>query len=157
MLRFAWAIVIAALLLLALRVTFLDTGLQSMACVDLERTFESADFRESLPSDPVLLIGNQRVRHWKTTLGPIGGREVIRRSSAGLNPDHIAECFPRLVGYYQPSVVIIPIDTPYAVNADPMGLFVALQRILDQRVAYSLDFELWVIAPITTPRLRRHG
>lgn len=82
---------------------------------------------------------------------------MIKRSSAGLNPDHIAECFRRLVGYYQPSVVIIPIDTPYAANADPMGLFVTLQRMLDQRVAYSLDFELGVIAPITTPRLRRHG
>ena len=47
--------------------------------------------------------------------------------------------------------MIIPIDTPYAANADPMGLFVTLQRMLDQRVAYSLDFESWVIAPITTP------
>lgn len=150
--RFAWAIVITALLLLALRLTLFDPGLQSTSCTDLERGFESKDFKESLPDDPALLIGNQRVRHWKTPVGPIRGRKVVRRSAAGLNPELIDQCFPRLVGYYHPSVVIMPLDTPYASNVDPAGLLSALQRILDHRLAYSLDFELWVIAPITTPR-----
>ena len=63
MLRFAWAIVITALLLLSLRLTLLDPGLQSTSCTDLERGFESEDFKESLPDGPALLIGNQRVRH----------------------------------------------------------------------------------------------
>lgn len=54
--------------------------------------------------------------------------------------------------FNQPSLVIIPIDTAFAVNADESQLLDALQGIIDQRSEYSLDFELWFIAPITSPR-----
>ena len=150
--RFAWAVALATLLILAARLTFLDSDLKTASCAELELAFESADFNESLASKPVLIIGNQRVHYWNTPIPPLQTRDVIRRSSVGLNPDRIEQCFPRLVGYYQPSVVILPLDTAFALNVDESSLIDTLQRIVDQRSEYSLDFELWVIAPITTPR-----
>ena len=152
MLRFAWAIALATLLVLALRLTLLDPRNQTSSCAQLELTFESEDFKEALPDDPLLIIGNQRVLYWSTHLTSQKVASVVRRSSPGLNPDRINQCFARLVGFYQPSLVIIPVDTAFAVNADESKLLDALQGIIDQRSEYSLDFELWFIAPITSPR-----
>ena len=155
MLRFAWATALATLLVLAVRLTVFDSNRQSTSCEELELRFESADFSESLPAGPALIIGNQRVRYWTNPLEPIRGGEVIRRSAQGLNPDRIYQCFPRLVGYYQPSAVVIPLDTSFASDIDQSALFKSLDGIVDQRSEYSLDFDLWVIAPITTPRFER--
>ena len=168
MLKFAWAIALAALLLLALRLTLLDPRTQTSSCAQLGLTFESEDFKEALPDDPVLIIGNQRVRYWNARVTSQKVASVVQRSSTGLNPDRINQCFTRVVGFYQPSLVIIPVDTAFAVSADESKLLEALQGIIDQRSEYSLDFELWVIAPITSPRyaltdgaklgaLRMHG
>lgn len=168
MLRFAWAIALATLLVLALRLTLLDARNQTTSCAQLELTFESEDFKEALPDDPVLIIGNQRVRYWNAHVTSQKVASVVQRSSTGLNPDLINQCFTRVVGFYQPSLVIIPVDTAFAVSADESKLLEALQGIIDQRSEYSLDFELWVIAPITSPRyaltdeakleaLRMHG
>ena len=157
MLRFAWAVALATLIVLALRLTFLDPNNQTITCAQLELTFEAEDFKGSLPEAPLLIIGNQRVRHWNTPLTLLERPETARRSVTGLNPDRIDQCFPRLVGFYQPSLVIIPIDTAFAVNTDQSQLLTALQGIIDQRSEYALDFELWVIAPITTPRYALTG
>ena len=151
MLRFAWATALATLLVLALNLTVLDPANQTASCAQLELEFESEDFKESLPEAPALIIGNQRVHHWEMPTSFVRAQASIRRSSPGLNPPLINQCFPRLVGFYQPSLVVIPVDTTYAVNIDPSELTTELQGIIDQRTEYSLDFDLWVVAPITTP------
>ena len=151
MLRFAWATALATLLVLALNLTVLDPANQTASCAQLELEFESEDFKESLPEAPALIIGNHRVHLWETPTSFVRAQASIRRSSPGLNPPLINQCFPRLVGFYQPSLVVIPVDTTYAVNIDPSELTTELQGIIDQRTEYSLDFDLWVVAPITTP------
>lgn len=152
MLRFAWATAFATVLILALKLTILSPAIDTGSCDQLQYEFELEDFQLSLPESPSLVIGGQRVRYWDTPPSLLAGRESIRRSGAGLNLGLIDQCFPRLVGFYQPSLVVIPLDTTYIANIDQSALFEALQGIVDQRTEYSLDFELWVIAPITTPR-----
>ena len=152
MLRFAWATAFATVLILALKLTILSPAIDTASCDQLQYEFELEDFQLSLPESPALVIGGQRVRYWDTPPSLLAGRESIRRSGAGLNLGLIDQCFPRLVGFYQPSLVVIPLDTTYIANIDQSALFEALQGIVDQRTEYSLDFELWVIAPITTPR-----
>ena len=152
MLRFAWATALATLLVLALNLTLLDPANQTASCTQLELEFESEDFKGSIPEAPALIIGNQRVRYWGTPPSSLNAQASISRSAPGLNPALINQCFPRLVGFYQPSLVVIPVDTAHAVNIDQSELTSALQGIIDQRTEYSLDFDLWVIAPITTPR-----
>ena len=157
MLRFAWATALATLLVLALNLTVLDPANQTASCAQLELEFESEDFKESIPEAPALIIGNQRVHHWEMPPSFARAQASIRRSSPGLNPSLINQCFPRLVGFYQPSLVVIPVDTAHAVNNDSSELTTALQGIIDQRTEYSLDFDLWVVAPITTPRYELTG
>ena len=152
MLRFAWATALATLLVLALNLTVLDPANQTASCAQLELEFESEDFKESIPEAPALIIGNQRVRYWERPPSSVRTQTSIRRSAPGLNPSLINQCFPRLVGFYQPSSVIIPVDTAHAVSIDQSDLITSLQGIIDQRAEYSLDFDLWVVAPITTPR-----
>ena len=152
MLRFAWATALATLLVLALNLTLLDPANQTASCAQLELEFESEDFRGSIPEAPALIIGNQRVRYWQAPPQSVSAKTSIRRSAPGLNPSLINLCFPRLVGFYQPSSVIIPVDTAHAVSIDQSDLITSLQGIIDQRAEYSLDFDLWVVAPTTTPR-----
>ena len=152
MLRLAWATALVTLIVLTSKLTFLDPANQTLSCAQLELGFESEDFKNSLPKAPALIIGNQRVRYWDTPPSFSEDKVAVRRWMAGLNPNFINQCFTRLVGFYQPSLVIVPIDTTFAVNADQSAVLDALQGIIDQRSEYSLDFELWVIAPITTPR-----
>ena len=152
MLRFAWATAFATVLILALKLTILSPAIDTGSCDQLQYEFELEDFQLSLPESPSLVIGGQRVRYWDTPPSLLAGRESIRRSGAGLDLGLIDQCFPRLVGFYQPALVVIPLDTTYTANIDQSALFEALQGIVDQRTEYSLDFELWVIAPITTPR-----
>ena len=145
MLRFAWATALATLLVLALNLTLLDPANHTASCAQLELEFESEDFKGSIPEAPALIIGNQRVRYWETPPSSLSARASISRSAPGLNPALINRCFPRLVGFYQPSLVVIPVDTAHAVNIDQSELITALKGIIDQRTEYSLDFDLWVM------------
>ena len=152
MVRFAWATALATLLVLALNLNVLVSALKTTTCAQLELEFDSEDFEQSLPDAPALVIGNQRVRYWDLASSPFEAQTYLHRSASGLNPPLIDRCFTRLVGFYQPSLVVVPIDTTYAAMVNQSELLTALQGIIDQRDGYSLNFDLWVIAPITTPR-----
>ena len=152
MVRFAWATALATLLVLALNLNVLDSAHKTTTCAQLELEFDSEDFGQSLPEAPALIIGNQRVRYWDLSSSPFEAKAYLRRSASGLTPPLIDQCFTRLVGFYQPSLVVVPVDTRYAAKVDQSELLTALQGIIDQRDGYSLNFDLWVIAPITTPR-----
>ncbi|MEC8468628.1 MAG: hypothetical protein VXZ33_03385, partial [Pseudomonadota bacterium] len=67
----------------------------------------------------------------------------------GLQPHHLDECFPRLIGHYQPGTVFLLLDTEHLMATPSEDLLDALQDIMEQRSVYGLRFELAVIAPIT--------
>ena len=71
----------------------------------------------------------------------------------GLTPELLNTCFPRLIGHYQPSRVLLFLDTLQASKSDSDALLASLEGIMEQRSVYGLRFDLWVIAPITSPRL----
>jgi len=151
MLRVVWIIILAPLLVVGLRLTALDPNAQPISCVDAQTAFETQDFSASLPANPALIIGNQRVRYWINLPSQLGTLPVLKRTVGGLQPHHLNECFPRLIGHYQPDTVFLVLDTEDLLMTPPEDLIDSLQRIMDQRSIYGLRFELAIIAPITSP------
>ena len=151
MLRVVWIIILAPLLVVGLRLTALDPNAQPISCVDAQTAFETQDFSASLPATPALIIGNQRVRYWINLPSQLGTLPVLKRTVGGLQPHHLNECFPRLIGHYQPDTVFLVLDTEHLLMTPSEDLIDSLQRIMDQRSVYGLRFELAIIAPITSP------
>ena len=151
MLRVVWIIILAPLLVVGLRLTALDPNAQPISCVDAQTAFETQDFSASLPANPALIIGNQRVRYWINLPSQLGTLSVLKRTVGGLQPHHLNECFPRLIGHYQPDTVFLVLDTEHLLMTPSEDLIDSLQRIMDQRSVYGLRFELAIIAPITSP------
>ena len=150
-LRVVRLIILAPLLVVALRLTTLDPNAQAIRCVDAQSAFEIQDFSVSLPMNPALIIGNQRVRYWAETPNQLGAAPVLKRTIGGLQPHHLDECFPRLIGHYQPGTVFLFLDTEHLIATHSEDLLDSLQGIMEQRSVYGLRFELAVIAPITSP------
>jgi len=151
MLRVVWIIILAPLLVVGLRLTALDPNARPISCVDAQTAFETQDFSASLPANPALIIGNQRVRYWINLPSQLGTLPVLKRTVGGLQPHHLNECFPRLIGHYQPDTVFLVLDTEHLLMTPSEDLIDSLQRIMDQRSVYGLRFELAIIAPITSP------
>ena len=151
MLRVVWIIILAPLLVVGLRLTALDPNAQPISCVDAQTAFETQDFSASLPANPALIIGNQRVSYWINLPSQLGTLPVLKRTVGGLQPHHLNECFPRLIGHYQPDTVFLVLDTEHLLMTPSEDLIDSLQRIIDQRSVYGLRFELAIIAPITSP------
>ena len=151
--RFAWIVAMAPLLVLALRLTIFDPNTRDLSCVAAQNVFEMQDFSSSLPSDVILLTGNQRVKHWSSSPKNFGDSQVLKRTVEGLTPELLNTCFPRLIGHYQPSRVLLFLDTLHASRVDSRALLASLEGIMEQRSVYGLRFDLWVIAPIISPRL----
>jgi len=151
MLRVVWIIILAPLLVVGLRLTALDPNAQPISCVDAQTAFETQDFSASLPANPALIIGNQRVRYWINLPSQLGTLPVLKRTVGGLQPHHLSECFPRLIGHYQPDTVFLVLDTEHLLMTPSEDLIDSLQRIMDQRSVYGLRSELAIIAPITSP------
>ena len=151
MLRVVWIIILAPLLVVGLRLTALDPNAQPISCVDAQTAFETQDFSASLPANPALINGNQRVRYWINLPSQLGTLPVLKRTVGGLQPHHLNECFPRLIGHYQPDTVFLVLDTEHLLMTPSEDLIDSLQRIMDQRSVYGLRFELAIIAPITSP------
>ena len=151
--RFAWIVAMAPLLVLALRLTIFDPNTRDLSCVAAQNVFEMQDFSSSLPSDVILLTGNQRIKHWSSSPKNFGDSQVLKRTVEGLTPELLNTCFPRLIGHYQPSRVLLFLDTLHASWVDSRALLASLEGIMEQRSVYGLRFDLWVIAPIISPRL----
>ena len=151
--RFAWIVAMAPLMVLALRLTIFDPNTRDLSCVAAQNVFEIQDFFSSLPSDVILLTGNQRIKHWSSSPKKIGDSQVLKRTVEGLTPELLNTCFPRLIGHYQPGRVLLFLDTLHASRVDSRALLASLEGIMEQRSVYGLRFDLWVIAPITSPRL----
>lgn len=153
MLRVVWLIILAPLLVVAVRLTALDPNGQAISCLDAQNAFEKQDFLASLPAKPALIVGNQRVKYWSETPKQLGTEPVLKRTIGGLQPHHLNKCFPRLIGHYQPGTVFLLLDTEHSFASQSEDLIDSLQGIMEQRSLYGLRFELAIIAPITSPKV----
>ena len=145
-----WVAVAVPVAVLALRLTVLNPSNTNVSCFEAERSFESVDFTSAVPERPALLLGNRRVANWQSKPQAMRGHEVVVRTVPGLAIENLDGCFPRLIGHYQPELVVVMIDT---INDDRevRSALNAIEGIVAQRELYGLFFDLWITPPIETP------
>ena len=91
------------------------------------------------------------MKYWAEIPDQLDTTPAHKRIIGGLQPHHLDECFPRLIGHYQPDTVFLLLDTEHLIATPSEDLLDSLQGIMEQRSVYGLRFELAVIAPITSP------
>ncbi|MAV72788.1 MAG: hypothetical protein CNF01_06195 [Halieaceae bacterium MED-G27] len=145
-----WVALAVPLAVMALRLTVLNPSSANLSCFEAERSFESVDFTSALPERPALLLGNRRVANWQATPEAMRGHEVVVRTVPGLAIENLDGCFPRLIGHYQPELVVVMIDA-ITDEREARSTLNAIEGIVAQRELYGLFFDLWVTPPIETP------
>jgi len=145
-----WLAVAVPVAVMALRLTVLNPSNTNVSCFEAERSFESIDFASAVPERPALLLGNRRVANWQSTPEAMRGHEVVVRTVPGLAIENLDGCFPRLIGHYQPELVVVMIDT-ITDDREVRSALNAIEGIVAQRELYGLFFDLWITPPIETP------
>lgn len=146
-----WVSVALPIAIMVLRLTVLHPANATVTCLDAERSFEGVDFKTAVPEQPAMLMGNRRVSDWSSTPTTMRGHDVIVRTIPGLAIENLDGCFPRLIGHYQPELVVVVIDSIEDDKAAQSARD-AIAGIVAQRERYGLFFDLWITTPITTPR-----
>jgi len=145
-----WVAVAVPLAVMALRLTVLNPANTNVSCFEAEGSFESIDFSSAVPERPALLLGNRRVANWQSTPEALRGHKLVVRTLPGLAIENLDGCFPRLIGHYQPELVVVMVDR---INDDRelRSALDAIEGIIAQRELYGLFFDLWITPPIETP------
>lgn len=138
------------LLAFGTRVAMDRRAAESGGCDDLRADFEVLDRATTLVADPILVIGNHRARAWQAPPSVLSDQPLIIRASPRLTLASLNECFPRVVGYYRPTRVVLFADDLMSTPAesDVVAQFEALVR---QGNVWDLTAEWLVIGPLHTP------
>lgn len=121
------------------------------SCETLSEELETLDASMSITTDPVLLLGNQRIRRWHSPPEYIQDRPVLTRASSQLSPNLIAECFTRVIGYYRPQITLLFLE-PADVYEHADTTLANLVEINRKRDYFDVSPNLAVILPLPTPR-----
>ena len=150
-----WSVpmVIAIPVLVTLVKIFVDTQITpfSLQCHSLVRQFEELDAQQSLQPRGVLVLGGEHLTAWDQPPSKIGDQPLLVRAKPGLTPALAAECFERLVGFYQPATLVLFLPTA-AINQNVSTLIKVLTDIRELANYYNVAPQIAIVPPIQTPR-----
>lgn len=112
------------------------------------------DTLNPLPSQPIVVVGGQRVKLWHDLERDLAPRPVLRRGLGDAIVEDVSFYYPRLVGFYQPgAVVLLTGDAEFFIRdnksarelADAIAAFVAMDAYHDA------DRPVFVFSPLKSP------
>jgi len=139
--------------ILVLRQTIYHPWTQTTHCEGLIRHFEQADSTTSLSGYPILLLGDSRLYNWQSPPSTLLEIPLVVRNHGGLELEALDSCFNRLVAFYQPSTIILALDDRPSLEGGQLFIN-GVQRLLEQRDYYSLNFNVVIVGRISTPSLQ---
>jgi hypothetical protein len=98
-------------LVVALRMADSALDLTPLTCEQMTTDMSRLDNVARLPTAPALLLGDSTARHWPTHIDQLDEHPLLVRGFIGLTPALVNECFPRLVGFYRPSHVVLFLES----------------------------------------------
>ena len=119
----------------------------------LEEIIE-ADMTTSLPEDPVLVVGGQRVRLWKDLPARLSPLPTLLRPLGDATIEDIGYFYDRLIGYYQPRVLVIFPgygDLHLRDSKSPQDFRAAVAKLLAIDESYGTRTQRVLIVPLMTP------
>lgn len=153
--RLHWIVpaVIAIPIIVTVLKIFIDTQItpNSQECRTLVLQFETVDSQQSIRQHGTLFVGGEQLVAWSNPPESLGEQPLLIRAHVGLTPELAAECFERLIGFYQPATLVLWLPTD-SINK-PIGRLVAvLQDIRELANYYNVAPQIAVVPPIQTPR-----
>lgn len=148
----ALLIISVPIVMFVLRQTLYHPWKQSTNCEGFTRHFEQADSTMSLSGYPILFLGDHRLYAWQSPPDNLADIPLVVRNHGGLRLEALDTCFNRLVAFYQPSTLILTLDEDPALEGGQLFIN-GVQRLLEQRDYYSLNFNIVIVGRINTPSL----
>lgn len=108
----------------------------------------------NLPEDPILVIGGRPVKLWEGLEDILSPRPVLMRGLGDATVDDIIHYHLQLVGYYQPSVVVLlPGSSEFHVRDHKSApeLAQAIRKLVELDQSYDLPRSYYIFAPIKSP------
>ena len=109
---------------------------------------------QQLPSDPVVVIGGQRVKLWPDLDNLLAPLPLLKRGLGDATVDDITHYYSQLVGFYQPSyVVLLPSNSEFHIRDSKSGkeLADAIIKLVNLDQSYQITRQFFVFTPIKTP------
>jgi lysophospholipase L1-like esterase len=113
-----------------------------------------ADMRATLPDHPVLIIGGQRVQHWKDVPQRFAAGATLRRALGDATLEDLTYHYARLVAFYQPAVLVVfpgYADLHLRDDKTPEEFLAAVEALLDRDRDYAPGRRRILLTPLLMP------
>lgn len=116
--------------------------------------YTASDQATQLPTEPILVLGGRQVKLWQGLEDLLSPRPVLMRGLGDATVDDIAYYHSELIGYYQPSaLVLLPGSSEFHIrdNKSAQELVTAIRKLIELDESYHVARRYYVFAPIKTP------
>lgn len=107
-----------------------------------------------LPENPIVVLGGRRVKLWSGLEGLLRPRPVLMLGLGDATVDDITYYHAQLVGYFQPSaVVLFPGNSEFHIrdNKSAQELAAAIRKLVELDQSYSATRSYYIFVPIKSP------
>ena len=116
--------------------------------------YARADREHSLPEKPIVVVGGRRVKLWTDLEGMLAPAPVLMRGLGDATVDDIIYHYSRLVGFYQPSVLVyLPSHSEFHVRDNKMAedLVAGIKQLADLSDSLQHRSPIVIFTPVKTP------
>jgi hypothetical protein len=116
--------------------------------------YVEADQSNSLPGEPVVVIGERSVKLWPGLADVLAPQPVLMRGLGGATVDDITHYHSKLISFYRPSaVVLLPGVSEFHIrdNKSASELFSAIRKLVDLDLSYEPSRQFYIFSPIKNP------
>jgi len=116
--------------------------------------YAASDARQALPENPIVVIGGQRVKLWRSLQDIMTPRSVLMRGLGDAIIEDLTFNYSQLVGYYQPdTIVLLPGNSEFNLrdNKSARQLVAAIRELVALDANYGVTQHFYIYTPLKTP------
>jgi hypothetical protein len=112
------------------------------------------DAGQALPENPIVVIGGQRVKLWRSLQDILAPRSVLMRGLGDAIIEDLTFNYSQLVGYYQPdTIVLLPGNSEFNLrdNKSAQQLVTAMRELVALDATHGVTQHFYIYTPLKTP------
>jgi hypothetical protein len=116
--------------------------------------YAKSDAGQALPENPIVIIGGQRVKLWRSLQDILAPRSVLMRGLGDAIIEDLTFNYPQLVGYYQPdTIVLLPGSSEFNLrdNKSAQQLVNAMRELVVLDANHGVTQHFYIYTPLKTP------